>query len=68
MLAEPTDDVARLRTDEGREYAVDALLHGSWGVPERTGADLRQELADAGFVEPRVLELPFSRVVRAVRP
>ena len=68
MLAEPTDDVTRLRTDEGREYAVDALLHGSWGVPERTGADLRQELADAGFVEPRVLDLPFSRVVRAVRP
>lgn len=68
MLAEPTTDVARLRTDEGREYAVDALLHGSWGVPERSGAELQQELLDAGFVEPRVLDLPFSRLVRAVRP
>ncbi len=68
LMPTPGDDLDRLRTDDGREHSVDAVLHGAWGVPERTPEALQQELVDAGFTDTRVLERAIGNVVRAVRP
>lgn len=68
LLGDPVTGVDDLRTDDGREYAVDRVLHGGWGIPIRSPEELVAELEGAGFVDPEVLDNGFSRRVRARRP
>lgn len=68
LLGEPVTDVAGLRTPEGQAAAVDAVLHGAWGVPHRSAGELQEELVAAGFVDPHLDELGFARIVRVTRP
>lgn len=68
LMGDPVAEVADLRTDDGREYAVDRLLHGSWGVPLRSPRELAAELEGAGFVDAELLDSGYARRVRARRP
>ena len=68
LMAEPMSEVGELRTADGREFALDALLHGSWGVPDRAAQALQDELSAGGFVDATFTELPFARLVRARKP
>ncbi len=68
LLQEPVADVAELRTVDGRDYALDALLHGAWGIPDRSAEDLQSELERTGFIDVEFVELPFARVVRGRKP
>ena len=68
LLREPVTAVDALRTDDGRAAATTALLHQGWGVPHRSKEELFDELLAAGFTEPRLQEVGFARVVRAIRP
>jgi SAM-dependent methyltransferase len=68
LMGDPVTGVEDLRTDDGREYAVDRVLHGGWGIPIRSPEELVAELEGAGFVDPEVLDNGFSRRVRARRP
>ncbi len=68
LMGDPVTSVEELRTDDGQEYAVDLLLHGSWGIPIRSPEELQAEFEHAGFVDAELLQLPFGRVVSARRP
>jgi SAM-dependent methyltransferase len=68
LMAEPVSGLDELRTVDGRDYALDALLHGSWGVPDRGAQALQDELTAGGFADAAFTELPFARVVRARKP
>jgi SAM-dependent methyltransferase len=68
LMGDPVEAVTDLRTDDGREYAVDRVLHGGWGIPLRSPAELASELEAAGFVEAEVLDSGYARRVRARRP
>jgi SAM-dependent methyltransferase len=68
LMGDPVDSVEELRTDDGREFAVDRLLHGSWGVPLPSPEELVAELEGVGFVDAEVLDNGVVRRVRARRP
>ncbi len=54
---------------DARGYALVRVVHGSWGVPERTPEALVTEVADAGFVDVRAGRSPSGLVrLTARRP
>jgi SAM-dependent methyltransferase len=68
LMAEPSLLSDKLHSDDGRDAAMDRLVHGSWGVPARGADDLADELEEAGFVNVRVIDRGFQRTVLGVRP
>lgn len=68
LMGDPVTSVEQLQTDDGREHAVDLVLHGSWGIPIRSPEELHAEFEAAGFVDAELVQLPFARVVLARRP
>lgn len=52
---------------EARDYALKRVVHGLWGVPERTSGQLMAEFVEAGFTGVRAERLGLVRVF-ATRP
>ncbi|MGA8210040.1 MAG: class I SAM-dependent methyltransferase, partial [Nocardioidaceae bacterium] len=72
-LLAPLQDEPSVLVDEptsaqARQAALDRLLHGSWGVPARSGQELVAELAAEGLVGARVVDSGSARLVLARRP
>jgi SAM-dependent methyltransferase len=55
-------------SDEGRELALDRVIHAAWGVPVRPVEDLLVEVTDAGFVDVQVADREISKLVIGYRP
>lgn len=68
LLPEPSVLEDDLHSDDGRELAIDFLVHGSWGVPLRGADYVVAEVEAAGFVDVRVVARQVSRLVLARRP
>ncbi len=68
LMTAPVTSTEDLRTDDGREYAVDRVVHGGWGVPERSADDLAAEIAQAGFERAGFKDVGFARLITAYKP
>lgn len=53
---------------EARDFALWRVLLDSWGVPERTGAELVAEIEAAGFTDVRIKDEGALPLLRATRP
>jgi SAM-dependent methyltransferase len=61
VMSDPT-------SQDARDFALWRVLLDSWGVPERTAAELVAELEAAGFTDVRVKDEGALPLVRATRP
>ncbi len=68
VMTEPSVLDEDLHSGDGREAAMDRLVHGSWGVPPRGAEDLVAELTGAGFVDARLVSSESARIVTGRRP
>lgn len=68
LMAEPSVLTDDLHSDDGRDAAMDALVHGSWGVPARGARDLVDEVTAAGFIDAHEVSMTIARCVLATRP
>jgi predicted O-methyltransferase YrrM len=73
MVMAPAIEVSEVlehdrRSDEGRELALDRVIHAAWGVPVRPVEDLLAEVAEAGFLDVQVADREISKLVIGYRP
>lgn len=54
--------------DDAHDLALEGVNLDMWGVPARTVGEVRAELESAGFVDTRVDDMTFIRLVRGRRP
>ncbi len=55
-------------SEEARDFAVNRLLYGAWGIPLTGAGALQSEIDEAGFVDVQLVQTPINRVVLARRP
>jgi hypothetical protein len=69
LLAHETRDDDPFVTG-ARSVALSQVVHGGWGVPGRSAADLVDEVTTAGFIDAVAASTPGSGVslVAATRP
>jgi hypothetical protein len=63
-----TDEPGPPVGDAAQELALEGLNLDMWQVPARTVGEVRRELEAAGFVDTRVDDMTFIRLVRGRRP
>lgn len=69
VLGDPEVVAADPRGEAARGYALVRVVHGGWGIPERSAAALVEEVAAAGFVDVRAGRSPSGLVrLTARRP
>ena len=67
LLLEAPVSADERHASAGRDFAIDHLLFGGWGVPIRSAAEVQDEVKTAGFVPLHVSEGGF-RYLAAQRP
>lgn len=70
LLAHDASDEGGPRSAEARGVALSQVVHGRWGVPTRSSAELVDEVTTAGFIEAIAASTPGTgiSVVAATRP